>query len=155
MWIDIDTKNIPSRFIAILFLLIADERLWKVSKHSIEQNGFDLKQVCLREINTDGYAFYQTAKIISTGKECIRINELEDKDLIDDFIFKAIINSVLINRYGIEMATVLNCYIEGSRGEQMKIYFDMNIYNRVFDDQTQMRIRFESMAIDILFETRR
>ena len=28
----------------------------------------------------------------------------------------------------------------------------MNIYNRVFDDQTQMRIRFESMAIDILFE---
>lgn len=34
----------------------------------------------------------------------------------------------------------------------MKIYFDMNIYNRVFDDQAQMRIRFESMAIDILFE---
>ena len=34
----------------------------------------------------------------------------------------------------------------------MKIYFDMNIYNRIFDDQTQLRIRFESMAIDILFE---
>ena len=34
----------------------------------------------------------------------------------------------------------------------MKIYFDMNIFNRIFDDQTQMRIRFESIAIDILFE---
>lgn len=34
----------------------------------------------------------------------------------------------------------------------MRIYFDMNIYNRVFDDQTQIRIRFESMAVDILFE---
>jgi hypothetical protein len=34
----------------------------------------------------------------------------------------------------------------------MKLYFDMNIYNRMFDDQSQMRIRFESMAIDILFE---
>ncbi len=34
----------------------------------------------------------------------------------------------------------------------MKIYFDMNLYNRIFDDQAQMRIRFESMAIDILFE---
>lgn len=33
----------------------------------------------------------------------------------------------------------------------MRIYFDMNIYNRIFDDQTQMRIRFESMAINILF----
>ncbi len=28
----------------------------------------------------------------------------------------------------------------------------MNIYNRIFDDQTQIRIKFESMAIDILFE---
>jgi len=34
----------------------------------------------------------------------------------------------------------------------MKIYFDMNVYNRVFDDQSQMRIRFEAIAIDILFE---
>ena len=34
----------------------------------------------------------------------------------------------------------------------MKIYFDMNIYNRLFDDQTQIRIKFESMAINILFE---
>ncbi len=35
---------------------------------------------------------------------------------------------------------------------RMKMYFDMNVYNRVFDDQSQMRIRFEAMAIDILFE---
>ena len=34
----------------------------------------------------------------------------------------------------------------------MKIYFDMDIFNRIFDDQTQAKIRFESMAIDILFE---
>lgn len=34
----------------------------------------------------------------------------------------------------------------------MKMYFDMNVYNRVFDDQSHMRIRFEAMAIDILFE---
>ena len=92
--------NIPPKFIAILFLLSADESLWKVSKHSIEQNGFNLKQVCLREINTEGYALYQTAKTISSGKECIRINELADRELIDDYIFKTIINSALINRYG-------------------------------------------------------
>ncbi len=39
--------------------------------------------------------------------------------------------------------------------KQEEVYediFDMNIYNRIFDDQTQLRIRFESMAIDILFE---
>ena len=34
----------------------------------------------------------------------------------------------------------------------MQIYLDMNIYNRVFDDQSQLRIKFETMAIDIIFE---
>lgn len=34
----------------------------------------------------------------------------------------------------------------------MKLYFDMNVYNRIFDDQNQLRIRFETMAIDIIIE---
>lgn len=34
----------------------------------------------------------------------------------------------------------------------MKLYFDTNIYNRIFDDQNQIRIRFETMAINIIFE---
>lgn len=34
----------------------------------------------------------------------------------------------------------------------MQLYLDMNIYNRMFDDQNQIRIRFETMAIDIIFE---
>ncbi len=34
----------------------------------------------------------------------------------------------------------------------MKLYFDMNIYNRIFDDQSQVRIRFETLAINIIFE---
>ncbi len=100
---DLDINYISSRFIAILFLFTADERLWKASKSSIRLSGFNFEGICLREINTDGYALYQTAKSISTGKECIRINELTDKDLIDGLIFKAIINSALINRYGAEL----------------------------------------------------
>jgi len=30
-------------------------------------------------------------------------------------------------------------------------YLDMNIYNRPFDDQSQMRIRLETMAITMIF----
>ena len=37
-------------------------------------------------------------------------------------------------------------------GENKKIYLDMNIYNRIFDDQNQIRIRFETMAVDIILE---
>ena len=100
---DWEINNIPSRFIAIPFLLTADESLWKVSKDLIKPNEFDLKEICLRDIDTNGYALYQTAKTLSTGKECIRINELADRELIEDYIFKTIINSALINRYGSEL----------------------------------------------------
>ena len=31
------------------------------------------------------------------------------------------------------------------------LYLDMNIYNRLFDDQGQMRIRLETMAITMVF----
>jgi hypothetical protein len=100
---DLDIHNISSRFAAILFLLTSDESLWKLSKHLIKLDGLDLKEICLRDIDTGGYALYQTVKTLSTGKECIRINELADGELIDDYIFKVIINSALINRYGTEL----------------------------------------------------
>ena len=50
-----------------------------------------------------GYALDQTAKTLSTGKECVRINELAGGELIDNYIFKVIINSALINKYGTEL----------------------------------------------------
>jgi len=34
----------------------------------------------------------------------------------------------------------------------MKLYLDMNVYNRIFDDQNQLRIRFETIAIDIIMK---
>lgn len=100
---DLDIHNISARFIAVLFLLTADDGLWRVSKHLIKLDGFNLKEICLRDIGTNGYALYQTVKTISSGKECIKINELADRDLIEDMTFKAIINSSLINRYGAEL----------------------------------------------------
>ena len=37
-------------------------------------------------------------------------------------------------------------------GETLRIYCDMNIYNRCFDDQSQLRIRLETAAIEGIFE---
>ena len=100
---ELDIHNISSNYISILFLLTANESLWKCSEGKINLEGINLKHICLKEIDTDGYALYQTAKTISSGKECIKINELADRDLIEDMTFKAIINSALINRYGAEL----------------------------------------------------
>ncbi len=100
---DLNIYDVSPRYIAILFLLTVDENLWRNSETILKINKFDLKQICLKEIDTEAYALYQTARTISTGKEFIKISELADKELINDMTFKAIINSALINRYGAEL----------------------------------------------------
>ena len=97
---DLDLHSISSRFTAILFLFTVDERLWRNSEEVLKANKIDLKKICLKDTDTNAYALYQTAKTLLSGRECIKINELADKDLIEDMTFKAIINSALINRYG-------------------------------------------------------
>jgi hypothetical protein len=95
-----EADDVSSKFLAILFLLTADEILWKNSKEILKGDRVNLKKICLRDTDTNAYALYQTAKTLLTRRECIKINELADKDLIEDMTFKAIINSTLINRYG-------------------------------------------------------
>ena len=34
----------------------------------------------------------------------------------------------------------------------MNIYIDMNIYNRMFDDQDQITIKLDTIAIDVIYE---
>ena len=104
---DIDINDISPRYIAVLFLLTADDMLWKLSEHSVKGNGFDFSQIHLKQISTDGYALYQTTKTISTGKEYISINEIADEDLINDTTFKAIINAALITRYGANVFLIM------------------------------------------------
>ena len=104
---NMDINDIFPRYIATLFLLTADEVLWKLSEHSVGINRFDFAQIHLKQISTNGYALYQTAKTIWIGKEFIKINEIADEDLINDLTFKAIINAVLITRYGADVFLIM------------------------------------------------
>lgn len=100
---DINIYNISPRYIATIFLLTADEMLWELSEGAVNLNGINFSNIRLRQISTEGYALYQTAKTISTGKECIRTSEIADEDLINDTTFKAIINASLITRFGADI----------------------------------------------------
>lgn len=100
---DIEVWENSANNLAVIFLLTADEILWNISEHAVCQNGFDFSNIHLKQISTEGYALYQTAKTISTGKEYIRISEIADKELIDDTAFKIIINASLIAKYGTDV----------------------------------------------------
>lgn len=99
----LDIYDISPRYIAIIFLLTSDETLWNLLGHTVKPNGFDFNKCNLKQISTEGYAIYQMAKTIWTGKESIEISEIGDVDLIDDKTFKAIINASLITRYGTDI----------------------------------------------------
>lgn len=103
---DIEVWERSPSHLAVIFLLTADEVLWNISEHAVCLNGFDFSQIHLRQISTEGYALYQTAKTISTGKEYIRISEIADKELIDDTAFKIIINASLIAKYGADVFSI-------------------------------------------------
>jgi len=103
---DIDIEDGSLSYLAVIFLLTADEILWDISEHAVCLSGFDFSQMHLRQISTEGYALYQTAKTISTGKEHIKISEIADKDLIDDTVFKVIINASLIAKYGADVFSI-------------------------------------------------
>ncbi|WP_353097797.1 hypothetical protein [Tissierella praeacuta] len=49
---NLDIYDISPRYIVILFLLTADDMLWKISEHTVIPNGFDFNKINLRETNT-------------------------------------------------------------------------------------------------------
>lgn len=91
------------RYLATLFLLTADGRLCSLAKRHINHNRFEFKNIRLSDMTTNSYALYQVAKTIYTGKECIKLNEIADKNLIDHQTFMAIIHAILIVKYGGEI----------------------------------------------------
>lgn len=105
---NVSLENRNSVYLATLFLLTADNKLWCAAKEYIYLDSFDFKRMHLNGINTDGYALYQTSRTIFTGKEYIKIDEIADETLIGDDVFKAIINATLIAKYGADMFRV-NC----------------------------------------------
>lgn len=93
-------------YLAVLYLITADDKLWSAAKDHVYSECFDFNGMHLGGINTDGYALYQTARTICLGREYIQMAEIADKTLIGDMAFKAIINAILISKYGFEMLNV-------------------------------------------------
>ena len=103
---DIDIEDGSPSYLAVIFLLTADEVLWNISENAVCLNGFDFSNIHLRQISTEVYALYQTAKTIWSKKEYIRISEIADRELIDDTAFKIIINASLIAKYGANVFSI-------------------------------------------------
>lgn len=100
------TLKRKSEQLAIIYILSAHEELWDRAKDHIHHKAIELDKISLKGISTNGYALYQAARTIMTGKSYIQITELADDSLISAYAFKAIINAFMIAKYGDEIMTV-------------------------------------------------
>lgn len=100
-------KRDTNRFIALLYLLTADENLFVRCGRCINRGDVDFSTVKLRGIETSDYILYRTAKSIYTCSDDFNLEALED-GAIRDFSFRLIINALLIVRYGIAVTRIKN-----------------------------------------------
>ena len=64
-----------------------------------------MKSVHRGDISTDGYALWKAVKELQTGERQISLCELSDSNIISDRVFRLIVQSATISRFG---TTVLN-----------------------------------------------
>ncbi|MGI6402888.1 MAG: hypothetical protein ACOX0K_01420 [Oscillospiraceae bacterium] len=90
----------PNHHIAALFLLTADEKLWQLCKNIVTGDTIGFESIKLCGISTDGYAFYQMARTLSTGQAKITVSELADGKLICNSMLAVMVDAILIARFG-------------------------------------------------------
>ena len=94
-----------NRTLAVLYLLTADDTLWKKAKGALKNGRIDFPSVHLGAVSTDSYALWKAVKETQTSEKQISLCELSDAEVISDRVFCLIVQSMTIVRFG---AAVLN-----------------------------------------------
>lgn len=92
-----------NEFIVAVFLLSADKFLWKHSTSALTGYSINFDSINLSGISTEGYALFTAAKGIYRGGADISLNELCDRNLIDDAVLMTVFAGVMLLRNGFVM----------------------------------------------------
>ena len=88
-------RNTPAYY-AAMYLLTSNEIIYWRMANCFCRNGLDF-----RGITTYNYALYRAALALTTDRQGVIVSELDDTELIEDEVFRLIINAMLIARYGL------------------------------------------------------
>lgn len=93
-------RNTPAYY-AAMYLLTANEIIYWRMANCFCRDGIDFRYAILRGISTYNYALYRAALALTTDHQGVTVSELDDTELIEDEVFRLIINAMLIARYGL------------------------------------------------------
>jgi hypothetical protein len=110
----IAVRNIQSAaFLAALYLLTADNRLWSKAKSFVSGTAINFGAIRLGDISVEAYALFMAAKDLYGANEVgtghfkhITISDLTDKEIIGHKIFVIICNAMTFRRYGMNALKV-------------------------------------------------
>lgn len=84
--------------LSAMYLLIADNRFWKIMQEHIEQNTIDFDTVKLNVITENSYTLYCAAKDMYFDTDFLSISYLADTALISSKFFEVICTAMKIRR---------------------------------------------------------
>lgn len=94
-----NTRN----YYAAMYLITVNDDLIERTAYCFNRDGIDFSKAHLKGISVQNYDLLMAAKQIYTGKRYIFQNDLADPEIIDDDIFRLIMNAYLIMRMGIKV----------------------------------------------------
>ena len=95
------TMRESNPYAAAVFLLSADPILWMKSRQAIRSGSIDFNKASARGVGLDGYTLLQTAKDLYLGGSRLTTEELCDRQIVGDELFRLIVSAFVIRRYGL------------------------------------------------------
>lgn len=87
------------RKLAVLYLLTANNKLWRAVKRYLDNGRVNFRDVRLCELSPDSYVLWKAAKEIQLGERQISLFELSDKESISDSTFRLIVQAAAVARF--------------------------------------------------------
>ena len=98
-------RNTP-RFYAALFLLTANESIWRRAYNCFGRRGIEFQYFRYHGISIGDYALAMAARSIACGTDNFTLSDLEDREAVDDSTFRLVVSAVLIARYGMDVLKI-------------------------------------------------
>lgn len=88
-------------YAAGLFLLSADEKLWKASRDAVTPKEIHFLDIHMEGAGIDGYVLFHMARDFYYGTDFVKLSDLNDEELVEESIFRLIIHAGLIRELGL------------------------------------------------------
>ena len=95
-------KGADYKYLAAVYLLTADKKLWSVSKGAVSVNKIAFSEINSAGLSLDAYTLLMTAKDFYTDSGNLTAADLANKDIVSPKLFAVICTAMSICRYGLK-----------------------------------------------------